>query len=251
MISKSQIQFVKSLQLKKFREMHQAFVVEGPKMVDELLGSKIPMMMVFAGQDWQKEANTRQLKDIEIITVGESDLARISSLKTPNQVLAVAKIESEKPLTAQHFSDLLLVLDGINDPGNLGTILRIADWFGIKNVVCSENTVDLYNPKTIQASMGSLFRVQVFYRHLVDVIGKFGQDIPVFGTFLNGNNIYAEQLPEKGIIIIGSESHGISDDVGRLVNKKLFIPPFSKGTESLNASIATAIVCSEFRRRKH
>jgi len=251
MISKSQIQFVKSLQMKKFRELHQAFVVEGPKMVEELLGGKITVMKIFAGQDWKKAADTRQLENIEVITAGESDLARISSLKTPNQVLAVAKIESEKPLTAQHFSDLVLVLDGMNDPGNLGTILRVADWFGIKTVICSENTVDLYNPKTIQASMGSLFRVNVYYKNLVDLLREVAHDVEIFGTFLNGENIYTKPLPEKGIIIIGSESHGISAEVAKMVNRKLFIPSFSKGAESLNASIATAIVCSEFRRRKN
>ncbi len=230
--------------------MHQAFVVEGPKMVEELLFNQISVMKIFASGDWPQTSYTGFLKGIELFNVSKSELERISSLKTPNQVLAVAKIEPPKILTAQHFDELVLALDGINDPGNLGTILRIADWFGINNVVCSKNTVELYNPKTIQASMGSLFRVNVFYQNLVDVIGKFGQNTHVFGTFLNGNNIYSEPLPEKGIIVIGSESHGISEEVGRLVSKKLFIPPFSKGAESLNASIATAIVCSEFRRRK-
>jgi TrmH family RNA methyltransferase len=141
------------------------------------------------------------------------------------------------------------MLDGINDPGNLGTILRISDWFGIKTIICSENTVDLYNPKTIQASMGSLFRVDVYYQNLEEVIREFGDKTEIFGTFLEGNNIYHEQLPDKGIIIIGSESHGISNAIAKSVNRKLFIPPFSNGAESLNASIATAIVCSEFRRK--
>lgn len=250
MVSKSQLQLIRSLQQKKFRELHQLFLVEGPKMVNELLMSRIPVSKIFADPDWLK-INRKNIPDgVETVTVSENELSRISNLKTPNQVLALAKTIQPQPLSHNKFEDIVVMLDGINDPGNLGTILRISDWFGIKTIICSENTVDIYNPKTIQASMGSLFRVEVHYRNLPEVISEFVNECDVFGTFLEGKNIYREHLPENGIIVIGSESHGISPEVAALIKTRLYIPSFSQGAESLNASIATAIVCSEFRRRK-
>lgn len=249
MISKAQIQLVKSLQNKKFRDAHQLYVVEGTKMVLEMLLTERPVSQLFAIEKWFEHFGKKISDNIETIKISENELSRMSSLKTPNQVLAVAKIPDNSILTSLQFADLTLLLDGMNDPGNLGTILRIADWFGIKTVICSENTVDLYNPKTIQASMGSLFRVDVYYQNLPAVIRESGHDMEVFGAFLNGKNIYREQLPTKGIIVIGSEAHGISTEVASLVKNRLFIPSFSQGAESLNASVATAIVCSEFRRR--
>jgi TrmH family RNA methyltransferase len=251
MLSVNKIKYLKSLHLQKFRDEYREFLVEGPKMVTELIGSDFNITGIFGLESWasgKRDIPASLQKSIEIVT--PTELARISNLKTPNEVLATVKIP-ERPIDKSIYDDLVLMLNRISDPGNLGTIIRIADWFGIKNIICSLDSVEVYNPKVVQATMGSLFRVSVFYYDLKGVLSGFQHHFPVFGAFLDGNNIYKETFPGKGIIIIGNESHGIDEQLKPFVTNKIFIPSFSGGAESLNASVATAIICSEFRRNNY
>ncbi len=247
MLSKSHIKLIQSLKLNKFRKQHRLFIAEGPKIVGELLNSNFRIREVYATEEFihkQKSSDGFNL-------VTQKELERISLLKSPNQVLALVEIPEEK-VPQLHPEELVLVLDGINDPGNMGTILRTADWFGIQKVICSENCAELYNPKVIQATMGSFARISVVYLNLAEFLKRVPSSIAVYGAVLNGSNIYQTQLKSKGLLIIGSESHGISDDVLAFVTNKISIPEFSSSTdkaESLNASVATAILCSEFRRQ--
>jgi len=248
MLSLSKLKYLKSLHQQKFRDENREFVVEGPKMVAELLKSDFVITGIYALKTWisgQRDISVFNEKLVEIISPAE--LARISNLKTPNEVLATVKIP-ERDFDESIYDDLVLMLSQISDPGNLGTIVRIADWFGIKNILCSPDSVEVYNPKVVQASMGSLFRVKVNYADLKEVLTNLKNNLPVFGAYLEGRNIYTESLPNKGIIIIGNESRGIDENLETFITKKLFIPSFSGGAESLNASVATAIICSEFRR---
>lgn len=250
MISASKIKFVKSLGFRKFRRLHQQFVVEGPKMMDELFESDFTPVEIFAVEDWtDKQRGLPAMYRKLITTVTEKEIGRLSGMKTANQVLATVQIPVRE-ISQKVFGKLLLVLDGIADPGNLGTIIRTADWFGMQNILCSTDCVELYNPKVIQATMGSLFRVKVFYENLDQMITTFGKDIPVFGTMLDGENIYNLEFPEQAMIVIGSESHGISPKIQKFLTHKITIPAFGSGAESLNAAVATGIVCSEFMRNK-
>jgi len=251
MPSVNKIKYLKSLHLQKFRNEYREFIVEGPKMVSEAIGSDFDLTGIFGLSSWA--GRTRDIpislqKRIEIVTPAE--LARISYFKTPNEVLATVKIP-EISINEHIFNDLVLMLSTISDPGNLGTIVRVADWFGIKHIICSPDSVDVYNPKVVQATMGSIFRVNVYYKDLQEVLSGLPQNLPVFGAFLEGNNIYKETLPGKGIVIIGNESHGIDEQLKPFIPNKIFIPSFSGGAESLNASVATAIICSEFRRNNY
>jgi len=248
MVSASKIKFVKSLAVQKFRRAHQQFVVEGPKMMDELFCSNFVPVEVFALPAWLEENSEKERKwRNKIIEISEKEISRLSGLKTPNKVLATVQIP-ERKISQKEFGKLLLVLDGIADPGNLGTIIRTADWFGIESILCSNDCVELYNPKVVQATMGSLFRVKVFYDDLAETISGFGKNLPIFGTMLKGENLYKLQLPEQAIIVVGSESHGISAGVEKLLTHKITIPSDNTGAESLNAAVATGIVCSEFIR---
>jgi len=251
MLSNSKIKFLRSLQSGKFRVLHGQFLIEGPKMVNELINSQFNITGIFATELWMT-VNSKLIGAYQNRTtiISNKDLARISALKTPNEVVAIAEMP-KWIISGTAFQDIILMLDGISDPGNLGTIIRIADWFGIKNIICSDDTVDVFNPKVVQATMGSIFRVKVYYTNLEHFFLEFGKNIPIYGAFLLGDDIYKEELSERGIIVIGSESHGISPTVEKFITKRLFIPSFSGGVESLNASVATAIVCSEFRRRFH
>lgn len=251
MISKPQIKLIASYKLAKHRNEDNVFVVEGVKMVDELLKSSYEIKEICATSNWlnqnQKLASQRCQTLIE---VKDQDLERISSLNSPNQVLAIVKRKEPKPIELK--SHLVIVLDEIKDPGNLGTIIRIADWYGIENIICSENTVDIYNPKTIQSTMGSMFRVNVTYKNLKNYISNLPSNYPVYGTIVEGGkNIYEQTLSKEGLIIIGSESHGISKEIIPQITHPITIPNFSlnQKTESLNAGIATAIICSEFKRK--
>ena len=225
-------------------------MVEGPKMLEELLKSDFAPVEIFAVEPW---INDNQ--DIEegyrgkIIKVTDKEISRLSGLKTANKILATVKIP-EREISEKFFNKLVLVLDGISDPGNLGTIVRIADWFGIQNIICSNDTVELFNPKVIQATMGSLFRVKVYYDNLTRIFTNFGKNIPVFGTTIDSENIYNTDLPARAMIVIGSESHGISPAIQKYLTQKITIPSFGPGAESLNAAVATGIVCSEFLRNK-
>ena len=240
MLSKNQIKLITSLQQKKQRIAHQLFFAEGIKVIQELVESKFELVHLFTTQnDFQEVSNNKK----EIVT--ESELKKITALATPNTCLAVFRIPNEKMILE---TGLILALDAIRDPGNLGTILRLCDWFGIDQVICSKETVDIYNPKVVQATMGSIARVNLSYIDLEQFIGQ--TQLPVFGTFMDGTNIYKTDLPQKGIIIMGNEANGISPEIEKLVKNRLTIPRFGtlQKTESLNVATATAIILSEFRR---
>ncbi|MGQ2982771.1 TrmH family RNA methyltransferase [Flavobacterium sp.] len=240
MVSKNQIKTITGLQQKKYRKLHNLFFAEGIKVVQELLNSNFELQQLFTTEDIFKGIAKNK---IEIIT--DAELKKISALTTPNTCLALFSIPEEKPIAR---TGLIVALDDIRDPGNLGTIIRLCDWFGIAHLVCSENCVDAYNPKVVQATMGSLSRVNVVYTNLADHLSK--TKLPVFGTFMDGENIYAGTLPKDGIIVMGNEANGISEAIEQLVTNKIAIPRFGnlQLTESLNVATAAAITLSEFRR---
>ncbi len=251
MLSKNKIKYLTSLQVKKYREENNQFVAEGVKLVDELLKSNFKITEIFALKEWiNKHASIRNM---EVNEISLTELERISGLKTPNHVVALVEITNQQINVNEIYSDLVIALDDIKDPGNLGTIIRIADWFGINNIVCSVNSVDVYNSKVVQATMGSIARVNVYYTDLNKFISNAPKDIKVYGTLLEGENIYQKELSEKGIILIGNEANGISSELISLITDKIHIPSFANNNndkaESLNASVATAIICSEFKRR--
>ena len=240
MVSKNQIKLITSLQQKKYRLSHQLFFAEGIKVIQELLESNFELLHLFTTQnEFDEISNDKK------VLISQNDLKKISALSSPNTCLAVFKIPAEKKIIE---SGLILALDSIRDPGNLGTILRLCDWFGISQLVCSKETVDIYNPKVVQATMGSIARVNVNYVDLEFFIDK--TQLPVFGTFMNGDTIYKTNLPQEGIIIMGNEANGISSELEKLVKTRLTIPRFGnlQKTESLNVATATAIILSEFRR---
>lgn len=250
MISKARIKWIKSLELRKFRQRHSAFVAEGPKLLGELLPYSTPLY-VAATEAWLEENRHLVEHVAEVDVISETELERVSLLRTPQSVLAVMPIVENKLEKECLRSGLTLALDGVQDPGNLGTIVRIANWFGIQRIICSEGTADVYNPKCIQACMGALAHVQVHYCHLPELLQSV--DVPLFGTFLDGTNIYEEPLSADGIIIMGNEGNGVSQEVAQLVDRRLFVPNYPIGsltTESLNVGVATGIVCAEFRRRQ-
>ena len=242
MVSKNQIKLITSLQQKKYRKLHGLFLAEGIKVIQELLNSNFTLHhlyvtnAVFEGVPQQKTS-----------VLSEAEFKKISALSTPNNCLALFEIPTEQKLSKE---GLIVVLDDIRDPGNLGTILRLCDWFGIKDVICSEETVDVYNPKVVQATMGSITRVNVVYTDL-EAFLKTTQ-LPIFGTFMDGENIYQKELPKTGVIVMGNEANGISAGVEQLCTQRIAIPRFGdlQQTESLNVATATAIILSEFRRLK-
>ena len=249
MISRTRIKWIKSLEMRKYRLQEKAFVAEGPKLVGELLPYSTPLYIA-ATKDWL-DANRHLLRAVkEVDEVSQTELERASLLRTPQSVLAVMPIPERRLDISSLQKKLVIALDSVQYPGNLGTILRIADWFGIHEVLCSEGTADVYNPKCVQSCMGALARVKVFYCNLPEVLGQV--EMPVFGTFLDGTDIYKEELSGEGIIVMGNEGNGISQPVAKLVNRRLYVPNYPKGsltTESLNVAVATGIVCAEFRRR--
>lgn len=256
MISKAKLKYIHSLQTKKGRTVNSVFVAEGPKIVSDLLSAYQPEM-VLATTDWLKQHQQHLLKTHEQITanqvieVTQDELQKASFLQHPQDVMCVFKQHTRQP-KVDPMSELVLVLDGIQDPGNLGTIIRIADWFGIKNIICSEGTADVYNPKVIQATMGSIARVHVMYTNLCSYIDSLPETVAIYGTLLDGQDIYQETLTDTGIIIMGNEGNGISQEMRKRINKPLLIPNFAKDphtADSLNVAIATAITCSEFKRR--
>lgn len=240
MVSKNQIKLITSLVQKKYRKQHQLFFAEGVKVIEELLHSNFELEQIFQTKELFSKVSAAQ-KAI----VSESDLKKISALTTANDCLAVFKIPQEKQMLN---GGLSIALDDIRDPGNLGTIIRLCDWFGIKQIVCSEQTVDIYNPKVVQATMGSIARVNVSYVNLEAYLA--GAKTQIFGTFMEGKNIYKTQLPQEGIIVLGNEANGISKGVSAIVTDKISIPRFGdlQLTESLNVATATAIILSEFKR---
>ncbi|MNP94476.1 23S rRNA (uridine(2479)-2'-O)-methyltransferase [compost metagenome] len=240
MVSKNQIKLISSLHQKKQRITNQLFFAEGVKVIQELLQSNFELEHLYTTQNDFEEVSSAKKT-----LINDSDLKKISALATPNTCLAVFKMPKEKEIIE---SGLILALDSIRDPGNLGTILRLCDWFGIRQLVCSKETVDIFNPKVVQATMGSITRVNVNYIDLNAFVAK--TKLPVFGTFMDGTNIYTTNLPQEGIIIMGNEANGISEDLEKLIKNRLTIPRFGdlQKTESLNVATATAIILSEFRR---
>jgi len=236
MISKKDIKLIKSLGQKKYRQQLGLFVVEGKKAIDEFLDSDFELDRLFA---------TAPIFDMGFTQITSKELVKISQLKTPNNALAMFRIPEIK---VERVKGLALALDTIRDPGNLGTIIRLCDWYGIENLICSKTTVDCYNPKVVQATMGSLTRVKLQYLDLEDYLQA--SNLEIFGTFMDGTNIYTKTLPEQGIIVMGNEANGISERIGKLIDKKLSIPRFGtyKATESLNVAMATAVILSEFKR---
>ena len=245
MITKAEISMIRSLADKKSRIEYGMFVVEGRKMVSEALVSGFTVRRVLGTDDYA------HIERCEV--VGRKDIERMSSLKTPQGILALVEIPKFR-MSEIPDDNLVLALDGVQDPGNFGTIMRIADWFGIKDIVCSPDSADCFGPKVVQASMGAVFRTRVHYGELVPILnGAIRKDIPVYGTFLEGDPIYDMSYDgNRGIVILGSEGNGIRADVASVVTRKLYIPPYPLGahtSESLNVGVAAAIVCAEFRRR--
>jgi len=234
--------------MKKYRNREGLFVAEGPKVVGDLL-RKYEAKAIYATEKWSPTC-IRSTSSVERIT--DEELRRISFLQHPQQVLAVFPIPKSNDASLINPSALSLALDGIQDPGNLGTIIRIADWFGIDTIYCSEDTADAYNPKVVQATMGSLARVNIIYLSLDSLLNSLPRGYPVYGTLLDGEDIYKQTLSTNGIIVMGNEGNGISPAIRSKVNRRLLIPNFRIGdsAESLNVAIATAITCSEFRRRQ-
>jgi len=239
MVVKSQIKLIKSLQQKKYRTQHSLFVVEGIKTIHELLKSNIVPQEIYT-TDASFLEGYKGSKTI----ISETELRQMSSLKNPNKILGVFKMPKPKPMD---FLDWIVALDDVRDPGNLGTIIRLCDWFGIRNLVCSKNTVDCFNPKVLQATMGSISRVNIVYDDLAKTLEE--SNMPVYGTFMNADSAYNEKLPDTGIIVMGNEANGISEEIENLCNRKISIPHFGKpSAESLNVATATAILLNEIRR---
>jgi TrmH family RNA methyltransferase len=237
-LSKNHIKLITSLSQKKYRQKHRLFVVEGVKVVHEFLNSSYELEIVFS-------TDTDFSSTDKFIEVTDQELKKISSLKNPNKVLAIFKIPNQiNPITGC----LILALDSINDPGNLGTIIRLCDWFGIEQLVCSNETVDCFNSKVVQASMGSLTRVAISYLDLKKYLQN--ASVPIFIADMNGLNVYKTKLPDSALLVLGNEANGISDDIKQLATTKITIPRYGafQQTESLNVATASAILLSEFRR---
>ena len=239
-ISKNQLKIITSLSQKKYRQKHHLFIAEGKKVVKELLNSSFEIDTLFATDEFKTDISSDK-----IIRILEKDLQKISNLKSSNKALGLFKIPDEKPLKK---NGIIIVLDAINDPGNLGTIIRLCDWFGVHQVVCSKDTVDCYNQKVVQASMGSLTRVSVRYLDLEPYLQD--AELPTFIADMNGANVYQTTLPKEAILVMGNEANGVSDKIKSLINHKISIPRFGEiqETESLNVATATAILLSEFKR---
>ncbi|OCB71058.1 RNA methyltransferase, TrmH family [Flavobacterium glycines] len=242
MVSKNQIKLITSLQQKKYRIINQMFFAEGVKVIQELLQSNFELEHLYTTQhDFEEVLGSKKS------LIHENDLKKISALATPNSCLAVFKIPEEKTIIE---SGLIIALDDVRDPGNLGTILRLCDWFGVEQLICSKETVDIYNPKVVQATMGSISRVNVTYVDLVEYISQ--TKLAVFGTFMDGENIYKSNLPQEGIVIMGNEANGISQEIESMIKNRLSIPRFGnlQKAESLNVATATGIILSEFKRNQ-
>ena len=239
-ISKNQLKLITSLSQKKYRQKHKLFIAEGVKVVQELLNSSFSVETLFCTDDFSTDISTDK-----IIPISETDLKKISNLKTPNKVFGLFKIPDENSIQNK---GLIVALDAINDPGNLGTIIRLCDWFGVSELVCSKETVDCYNQKVVQASMGSLTRIAIHYVDLEAYLKD--TKLPTYIADMNGENVYKTKLPKEGILIMGNEANGVSNEIKTVVTNKISIPRFgeTQETESLNVATATAILLSEFRR---
>jgi RNA methyltransferase, TrmH family len=237
MLSKAKIKFIKSLQIKKYRKDEQCFIVQGAKSVRELLASDFETMLLFGTSDFL--ATTQPAKGVEIIEVSEKELQGLGEFQTNDASLAVARLKKNEHIQVNE-TEFALVLDDIRDPGNLGTIIRTADWFGIQKIIASNETADFYSPKVINATMGSFTRVKVYYTDLIDYLKV--TKLPVFGTYLNGTAIQVANFGKGGLILIGNESKGVREDLEKFVTSRVTIPKVGKA-ESLNAGIAAGILC--------
>ena len=239
-ISKNQLKLITSLSQKKYRQKHDLFIAEGVKVLNELLNSTFEIEILFCTDDFETTISEKK-----VVRISETELKKVSTLKSPNKALGIFKIPKEKTLQN---SGLTIALDAINDPGNLGTIIRLCDWFGVTQLVCSKDTVDCYNQKVVQASMGSLTRVSIHYKDLENYITKSNLD--TFIADMDGENVYKTKLPKEGILVMGNEANGVSEEIKSLLQYKISIPRFgeTQETESLNVATATAILLSEFKR---
>jgi len=268
MLSKNLIKTIKSLELKKFRNRDQLFVAEGPKVVEELMKKMSPTILIATDDWWQAQglragatADGTSGPDLQTgpardgatwLCVSEEELRKVSFMQHPQQVVAVFPLPVSAPLPSLASNELCIALDGVQDPGNVGTIVRIADWFGIHTVVCSADCADAFAPKVVQATMGSLARVSVCYTDLSRFLADLPPQTPVYGTLLDGDDLYAQPLQSRGVIIFGNEGNGISLPIRPLVTHRLLIPSYPRHAstaESLNVATAAAIVCAEFRRQ--
>lgn len=244
-MTKAEIQLVRSLADKRGRAEHGLFLAEGEKLIGELHASHLRVRKIYALE------GIFAGEEVEVVT--PRDMERLSQLKTPSNSLALVEIPHYRLKTADLRGQLTLALDEVQNPGNVGTIIRLADWFGIRDILCSEGTADCFNPKVVQATMGAILRVRVHYTPLAPLLAEAAAGgIPVYGTFLEGENIYAGELSPTGIVVMGNEGRGVTEAVARSVTRKLFIPPWPadrRGSESLNVAMATGIVCAEFRRQ--
>ena len=253
MISKNTIKLIKSLATKKIRAKEKLFLVEGDKIVAEVIESQFQVEKLYATNTFLVNNKSKIINAKIVAEVSREDIYQASLMQNPQNSIALCTLPVEKKLPERIDSDLSIYLDEIQDPGNLGTIIRICDWFGIEQLYCSPKTADLFNPKVIQASMGSFCRVEVCYTPFEPVVvlaGKMG--IPIFGAFLHGENIYEQKLPSRALLVMGNEGNGISAEIENKTERKIKIPEFtknSKSAESLNVSVATAIICSEFKRQ--
>ncbi len=248
MVSKSQISFLKSLQQKKHRKEHGLFLVEGLKSVTDFLHSDFYTIKTVYHTPLSEPKMLKVSGNIKFQEVSEAELEKISSLSTPQEVVALVEIPEHQALQLQSLKGkFTLVLDGIQDPGNLGTIIRTADWFGIPQIICSEDTVDVYNPKVVQATMGSLSWIRVYYDNILLLLPQIKQ--PVFGAMLNGENIYQTDFGNEGLILLGNEGNGIRPEIQALINRQITIPQTGKA-ESLNVAIAAAVFCNEISRNR-
>ncbi len=250
-LSRNKIRYIRSLKLKKNRDEQQVFIAEGDKLVSELLNS-CRCQFLTALPEWVASHPKIYTQSAEVAIASSAELSKATFLKTAPPVIAVFHRPQYNIEQFDANSEISIVLDGVQDPGNVGTIFRIADWFGIEWIIASNDSADLYNPKTVQATMGAIARVRVINMNIMKFLSQ-NINLPIYGAFLDGNNIYEEELSDSGIIVMGGEGSGIRPEVEKIINSRLFIPSYPPGratSESLNVATATAIICSEFRRRK-
>lgn len=248
MLSKNKIKEIAKYSSKKHRDEDGIFIAEGPKLVGELLAS-YSCKLLLATDDWAKNNKTDSQ---ELIICTEDELKKVSLLKSPQSVFALFQKNDYNFQNEDIKQKLCLALDDVQDPGNMGTILRIADWFGIEYIFCSKHCADIYNPKTVQASMGAIARIKVFQVNLADFLQEQKKHLPIYGTFLDGENMYEKKLSQTGIIVMGNEGNGISNELEKHINERLFIPNYPQdreSSESLNVAVASSIICAEFRRQ--
>lgn len=249
MLSKNIVKKITSLHIAKYRYQYGLFIAEGPRLVDEILYSDQKVVEVYYTAEWYHPMMDKAKPCFQVTT---DEMGSISALTTPTQVLAVVKIPEYNLSDVDAEHQLTIALDTIQDPGNMGTIIRLADWFGIDSILCSNETVDAFSPKVVQASMGAITRVKVIYCNLAGELQKLTEKVPIYGTFMDGESIYSLNLSQTGIVVMGNEGTGINPEVEKLITQKIHIPSFAKdrtSVESLNVAMATAIVCSEFKRR--